>query len=126
MGYTSGTEAMARLLPQSIFDVVGMGPSTGAAPSSPSSASSFATASAAGTGSSTAWEQAKDWFSPADDDHLPCLPKLSRSQRAFGFVSCLVFGVLCFAMAIVYLPVIVMKARKFALLFSLGSLSVVA
>ncbi len=51
-----------------------------------------------------------------------CLPALSKKQRIFGFVTCLGLGLFCFSFASVYVPVIVLKARKFALLFSLGSL----
>lgn len=71
---------------------------------------------------------------PADD---PCIPTLSRKQRLLGFVGCLLTGVFCLALvpsrkcpltlqAVMYLPVVYLKARKFALLFNLGSILVFA
>jgi hypothetical protein len=50
------------------------------------------------------------------------LPALSKKQRIFGFVTSLGLGLLFFSFASLYIPIIVLKARKFALLFSLGSL----
>lgn len=35
---------------------------------------------------------------------------------------CLTMGILCLALSTLYIPVIVLKARKFALLFSFGSM----
>jgi len=55
-------------------------------------------------------------------DNDPILPSLTRKQRILGFMICLVMGLLCMALAILYIPVIVLKARKFAVLFSFGSL----
>ena len=52
------------------------------------------------------------------------LPSLSKKQRIIGFMTCLVLGIFCFSFSTVYIPVIVFKARKFALLFSLGSVFV--
>ena len=49
-------------------------------------------------------------------------PALSRTQRLIGCVSCVVAGIFCFSLSTVYVPVLLLKARKFALLFSLGSL----
>jgi len=49
------------------------------------------------------------------------LPSLSYKQRLIGFMTCLVLGLFCFAWSTVYIPMIVIKSRKFALLFSLGS-----
>lgn len=57
-----------------------------------------------------------------NDSKKGCLPSLSKKQRIFGFVSCLGLGLFFFSFATLYVPVIVLKARKFALLFSLGSL----
>jgi len=53
----------------------------------------------------------KSWF-----------PALSKKQRIFGFMTSLILGVICFGLASAYIPFIVLKARKFSLLFSLGSL----
>ena len=49
-------------------------------------------------------------------------PALSRTQRLIGCVSCVVAGIFCFSLSTIYVPVLLLKARKFALLFSLGSL----
>ena len=56
------------------------------------------------------------------DSCLDCFPSLSKKQRIFGFLTSLGLGLFFFSFATVYVPVIVLKARKFALLFSLGSL----
>lgn len=59
------------------------------------------------------------WFSEASQKWLPAL---SRKQRIFGFITSLGLGLFFFSMATVYIPVLLLKARKFSLLFSLGSL----
>ncbi|CAF3790775.1 unnamed protein product [Rotaria sp. Silwood1] len=55
-------------------------------------------------------------------DNDPILPALSRKQRILGFMVCLVMGIFCLFLSSLFIPVIVIKARKFALLFSFGSL----
>lgn len=60
------------------------------------------------------------WFSSAQSD--PCLPSLGRKQRILGFLACVLMGLICFSLAAMYFPLLVFKARKFALLFTLGSL----
>ncbi|XP_048760448.2 uncharacterized protein LOC125669756 [Ostrea edulis] len=67
---------------------------------------------------------ANSWFSQANTD--PCLPSLSRKQRILGFVLFLLLGTFCFSMASLYIPVLIIKARKFAMLYSLGSLFVIS
>ena len=57
-----------------------------------------------------------------DSSCLDCFPSLSKKQRIFGFLTSLGLGLFFFSFATIYVPVIVLKARKFALLFSLGSL----
>ncbi|CAF1355753.1 unnamed protein product [Didymodactylos carnosus] len=52
----------------------------------------------------------------------PILPTLSKKQRILGFMGFLLMGIFCMGLATLYIPVIVFKARKFALLFSFGSL----
>ncbi|GCB83523.1 vesicle transport protein SFT2C-like [Scyliorhinus torazame] len=59
-------------------------------------------------------------------DPDPCLSVLSRRQRLTAFGLCLAMGLLCFSLSAVYAPFILLKARKFALLFTLGSLFVLA
>ncbi|XP_059470037.1 uncharacterized protein LOC132193409 [Neocloeon triangulifer] len=50
-----------------------------------------------------------------------CFPSMSRLQRIIGFACCLGMGLFCFGLSLLYLPVLVLKARKFALLFTMGS-----
>lgn len=65
-------------------------------------------------------EDADGWFAKAKTD--PCLPSLSKKQRILGFMLCLVLGLFCFFLCSLYIPVLVLKARKFALLYTMGSL----
>ena len=44
------------------------------------------------------------------------------SYYFLGFMGCMGMGILCFSMAAAYLPVLVIAARKFALLYTLGSI----
>ena len=66
-------------------------------------------------------------LSDADNSWYPnssqkdCFPSLSKKQRIFGFITCLALGLLFFSMASIYIPILLLKARKFSLLFSLGS-----
>lgn len=60
------------------------------------------------------------WFTKAKSD--PCLPSLTKKQRIIGFMACISLGLFCFFMCSLYLPVLVFKARKFALLYTMGSL----
>ncbi|KAK3773230.1 hypothetical protein RRG08_025896 [Elysia crispata] len=69
-------------------------------------------------------EAADGWFSKAQSD--PLLPSLSKKQRILGFVMCLMMGTFCFSLAGLYIPLLALKARKFALLYSLGSLFVIS
>ncbi|GAB0193429.1 vesicle transport protein SFT2C [Grus americana] len=71
-------------------------------------------AAAAGPGPSSGWP----WAAEAD----PCLPGLSRWQRLAGSGLCLLLAALCFGLAALYAPLLLLRARKFALLWSLGSL----
>ncbi|OWR48575.1 hypothetical protein KGM_202382 [Danaus plexippus plexippus] len=58
------------------------------------------------------------WFENVQKEYFT----LSRTQRFMGFGICLFFGFLCFILSFLYIPVLLLQARKFALLFSLGSL----
>ncbi|XP_032219324.2 protein transport protein sft2 isoform X2 [Nematostella vectensis] len=60
------------------------------------------------------------WLSKGEED--PYLPSLSRKQRILGFFMCLLMGVFCFVMAGFIAPFIVLKARKFVMLYTMGSL----
>ncbi|XP_044740756.1 protein transport protein SFT2 [Chrysoperla carnea] len=59
------------------------------------------------------------WFRETQKD---CCPSMTRLQRITGFVICIVMGFLCFGLSSIYIPVLIFKARKFALLYTLGSL----
>ena len=89
---------------------------------SPLSSSDSTSASSASSSSSTHWFSSSSTSDNADDDSN----WLSRKQRICGFILCLIGGVVCFGMASLYLPMLLLKARKFALLFSLGSLFVIS
>lgn len=65
-------------------------------------------------------DSSSSWFNEAKQD--PICPSMSRKQRLIGFASCICGGLFCFSFASIYLPVLLLKARKFALLYSLGSL----
>ncbi|XP_069115011.1 LOW QUALITY PROTEIN: uncharacterized protein [Argopecten irradians] len=67
---------------------------------------------------------ANSWFSQAQRD--PLLPSLTKKQRILGFVICLLMGTFCFSLASLYIPLLVLKARKFAVLYTLGSVFVIA
>ena len=57
------------------------------------------------------------------DEPDPWLPSLSRKQRLLAFVACITVSMICFTFSFLFLPVIMLKARKFSLLFSMGSLA---
>lgn len=60
-----------------------------------------------------------DWFDLSSND---CCPALSRIQRLIGFCFCICIGLTFFGTAMLFLPVLMLKARKFCLLFTFGSL----
>uniref|UniRef100_UPI00358F7998 vesicle transport protein SFT2C isoform X1 n=1 Tax=Myxine glutinosa TaxID=7769 RepID=UPI00358F7998 len=64
------------------------------------------------------------WLAQAQTDMF--LPNLTKKQRILGFVGCLVMASFCFTLAGLYAPFILLKARKFALLYSLGSVFVIS
>ncbi|EFN67428.1 Vesicle transport protein SFT2C [Camponotus floridanus] len=51
-----------------------------------------------------------------------CCPAMTRTQRLISFAVCFLLGLLCFCLSAIYIPVLLLKARKFALLYSLGSI----
>lgn len=57
------------------------------------------------------------WIQESQD----CCPRLTRLQRIIGFLMFMGMGILCMIMSTIYIPVLVLKARKFALLYSMGS-----
>ncbi|VVD03824.1 uncharacterized protein LOC126976028 [Leptidea sinapis] len=58
------------------------------------------------------------WFEEVQKEYFT----LSRTQRFMGFGICLFFGFLCFILSFLYIPILLLQARKFSLLFTLGSL----
>ncbi|XP_060940147.1 vesicle transport protein SFT2C [Limanda limanda] len=58
------------------------------------------------------------WSSEPD----PCLPGLGRRQRLLGAALLAGFSALCFGLSALYAPLLLLYSRKFALLWSLGSL----
>ncbi|XP_055598110.1 vesicle transport protein SFT2C-like [Uranotaenia lowii] len=62
--------------------------------------------------------EANSWLKDTQDT---CCPKLSRIQRIVGFVTCMGLGVFCMIVSTFYIPVLIFKARQFALLYTLGS-----
>ncbi|XP_073991017.1 uncharacterized protein [Rhodnius prolixus] len=64
-------------------------------------------------------DEAESWFAGAQKD---CCPTLTRLQRIIGFCVCISLGIICFCLAGMYIPVLLLKARKFALLYTTGSL----
>lgn len=64
------------------------------------------------------------WPWTAEPD--PCLPGMSRRQRFVAFGVCASLSALSFALASLYAPLLLLYARKFALLWSLGSVFAVA
>ncbi|KAJ8943101.1 hypothetical protein NQ318_009175 [Aromia moschata] len=60
----------------------------------------------------------RTWFQEAKKEYCP---SLSRFQRIVLFAVCTGMGILCFSLSLMYIPVLLFKARKFALLFTLGS-----
>ncbi|XP_074689673.1 vesicle transport protein SFT2C [Strix aluco] len=87
-------------------------------PLNPFSPGRGAPPAAAGPGPGPGWL----WAAEAD----PCLPGLSRWQRLAGSGLCLLLAALCFGLAALYAPLLLLRARKFALLWSLGSLCALA
>ncbi|CAG2054227.1 unnamed protein product, partial [Timema podura] len=56
-------------------------------------------------------------------DIKTCLSEATtRVQRILGFCCFVFVGILCFTLAALYIPVLLFKARKFALLYTMGSL----
>ncbi|CAG4964347.1 unnamed protein product [Colias eurytheme] len=82
----------------------------------PFSTSNFFTRSNEETPTSTT--TTSSWFEEVQKEYFT----LTRTQRFMGFGICLFFGILCFILSFLYIPILLLQARKFALLFTLGSL----
>lgn len=61
----------------------------------------------------------------SDDDSGWC-PKLNRIQRMAACIVCFGLGAFCLVVSTFYIPVLVFKARKFALLYSMASVLFIA
>ncbi|XP_047445138.1 vesicle transport protein SFT2C [Mugil cephalus] len=77
-----------------------------------------------GSGQSSSGSSGFSWPWSAEPD--PCLPGMSRGQRLVVFGVCASFSALCFGLSALYAPLLLLYARKFALLWSLGSLFAIA
>uniref|UniRef100_U5EU38 Vesicle transport protein n=1 Tax=Corethrella appendiculata TaxID=1370023 RepID=U5EU38_9DIPT len=64
-------------------------------------------------------EATNSWLNTQQES---CCPKLSRIQRIVAFVTCMGLGIFCMTISTFYIPVLIFKARKFALLYTLGSI----
>ncbi|XP_061835187.1 vesicle transport protein SFT2C [Nerophis lumbriciformis] len=84
--------------------------------SSPWSGSRGSNAAAQSSSSSWPWSAEPD----------PCLPGISRRQRLAIFGMLAALSALCFGLSFLYAPLLLLYARKFALLWSLGSLFAIA
>ena len=62
------------------------------------------------------------WWTRGDKEETEWVPSLGRKERLIGFILCLGLGVAFFVLAGLMVPLIVLKARRFALLFTLGSI----
>ncbi|TDH06388.1 hypothetical protein EPR50_G00132800 [Perca flavescens] len=76
------------------------------------------------SGQSSGGNSGFSWPWSAEPD--PCLPGMSRRQRLVAFAVCASFSALCFGLSALYAPLLLLYARKFALLWSLGSLFAIA
>ncbi|XP_063742017.1 vesicle transport protein SFT2C isoform X2 [Eleginops maclovinus] len=86
--------------------------------SSPWSSSPSGLSSNSSSSSGFSWP-----WSPEPD---ACLPGLTRGQRLVGAALFAALSALCFALSALYAPLLLLYARKFALLWSLGSLFAIA
>lgn len=64
------------------------------------------------------------WMGETEEDDA-WIPSLTRKQRLLAFFGFAFLSAFCFSVSIMLTPFIVFKARKFALLFSTGSLSAI-
>ncbi|KAJ6647826.1 Vesicle transport protein SFT2C [Pseudolycoriella hygida] len=63
-------------------------------------------------------QEANSWLKVTQES---CCPKMTRFQRIIGFITCMGLGIFCMTVSSFYIPLLILKARKFSLLFSLGS-----
>ncbi|XP_066928108.1 uncharacterized protein [Clytia hemisphaerica] len=68
------------------------------------------------------WFGGNEGETPEEPAPDPWLPNMSKTQRIVGFFTMLSLGIFCFVLAGFYAPLIILKARKFVLLYTMGSL----
>lgn len=86
-------------------------------PSIPSFGSSSAPSTSASTPTSNS--TGNSWLNDNDDDGW--CPKMSRFQRILAGVTCFAMATFCLVVALFYIPLLILKARKFALLYTMSS-----
>lgn len=74
-------------------------------------------------GNSSNTNTSNSWLNETDDGWCP---KLNRFQRMAACFVCFGLGIFCLVVSTFYIPVLVFKARKFALLYSMASLLFIA
>ncbi|KAI6646200.1 hypothetical protein LOD99_9407 [Oopsacas minuta] len=62
------------------------------------------------------------WWRGSQEQETEWVPSLGRKERLVGFLISLGLGIIFFVLAGLLVPLIVLKARRFALLFTLGSI----
>lgn len=72
------------------------------------------------------WTWARNSAEPTTAAGPTCMPSVTRAQRLAASGVCLLLAALCFGLAALYAPVLLLRARKFALLWSLGSVLALA
>ncbi|XP_054431033.1 vesicle transport protein SFT2C [Pteronotus mesoamericanus] len=65
------------------------------------------------------WKSARSSAGP--EAGTACLPNVTRTQRLAASGICLLLATLCFGLAALYAPALLLHARKFGILWSLGS-----
>ncbi|KAM4858921.1 vesicle transport protein SFT2C [Thomomys bottae] len=123
---TAAPAGMADLHRQ-LQDYLAHGKASKPADGEPLLASEAAEEPAGGNGPAGAWlgRAGLRWTwkpGPTEPEAAPaCLPSVTRGQRWAMGGCCLLLAALCFGLAALYAPVLLLRARKFALLWSLGS-----
>lgn len=59
-------------------------------------------------------------------DELSQQFEMSTSTRFYGFVGCVILGVVCGALSFMYIPAIVVKPSKFAVMYTMGNILAIA
>eukprot|EP00041_Stephanoeca_diplocostata_P006630 m.90400 g.90400 ORF g.90400 m.90400 type:complete len:206 (+) comp16455_c0_seq7:48-665(+) len=105
-------DGVKSILPISTRDVV----------AAPVGNSGVGDANSASSGGNDATDYFNGWFAESEVEKDPMIPSLSRKQRVLAFVGFATLSIFCLSLSLMMAPFIVLKARKFSLLFSMGSL----